>query len=361
MDFGADTSYLQSVDRYSVLPDTDSLILSAPLTPIPLHSDMSRQRSLQLPEKRVVKANRMVRAKVELTKLEQQVLAALIAEVSKEDSRFRLLQIRVRDLIRRSSSNSEDFFSRGKEICQSLLDANIEIQVEGGDGERTYSGVNLFSRCDYVEGKGLIKARFAQDMETLLLGLEGRFTMYLLQFILQLDRRYSMRIYEILKMREWLGTFELSVQEFREILGLENKYDSFSHLRKFVIEPSRKEIGKKTDIQFTYRVERDGRTPTNLRFYVHEEGRDKFPASATEVDDDQIEKPGEKTDTTGPKLDVRDIFLKGLSQEQIGSINNLDELEQEAIRRAREGNPNRSWTVIAYTAAKIMEDMWSGQ
>lgn len=322
---------------------------------------MSRQKSLQLPEKRVVKANRMVRAKVELTKLEQQVLAALIAEVSKEDSRFRLLQIRVRDLIRRSSSNSEDFFSRGKEICQSLLDASIEIQVEGNDGERTYSGVNLFSRCDYVEGKGLIKARFAQDMEPFLLGLEGRFTMYLLQFILQLDRRYSMRIYEILKMREWLGTFEIPVQEFREILGLENKYDSFSHLRKFVIEPSRKEIGKKTDVQFTYRVERDGRTPTNLRFYVHEEGRDKFPSSVTEVEDDQIEKPGEETDTTGPKLNVRDIFLKGLSQEQIGSINNLDELEEEAIRRAREENPNRSWAVIAYTAAKIMEDLWGGQ
>jgi len=319
---------------------------------------MSHQRNLQLPEKRVVKANRMVRAKVELTKLEQQVLAALIAEVTKEDSRFCLLQIRVRDLIRRSSSNSEDFFSRGKEICRSLLDASIEIQVDGEGGERTYSGVNLFSRCDYVEGKGIIKARFAQDMEPFLLGLEGRFTMYLLQFILQLDRRYSMRIYELLKMREWLGTFEVSVQEFREILNLEHKYDSFSHLRKFVIEPSRREIGEKTDIWFTYKVERDGRTPTDLRFYIHEEGRDRFPQSPSQVEDGQIQRPDETTDSGGPKLDVRDIFLKDLSQEEIDSISDLDALEEEAIRRARSSNPDRSWAVIAYTAAKIMEDLW---
>ncbi len=307
-----------------------------------------QQREMRFSDKKVVKANQLVRSKTDLTKLEQQVLTALIAEVKKDDDHFRVISIRIRDILQRSSSSSEDFYSRGKEICQRLLEQKIQVQSKDGEGNRSYDGVNVFSRCSYKEGRGEIEARFTPDMEPFLLGLEKRFTMYLLHHMLRLSSRYSMRIYELMKMREWVYVLDISVEEFREILSLENKYDSFSHLRKYVIDPSREEINEKTDIEFTYKVLRDGQIPVRLKFFIEEEEKSRRRS----ID------PGENTGEERPDLQVRDVFFSGLTQEEVQQVEDAGQLEEEAIRRAKDRNPGAVWSVIAAEAAGIMERLW---
>lgn len=330
---------------------------------------MSSQLEIDYPKRFVVKSNRMVKAKAALSKLEHRVLAALIAEIEKEDDSFDLITVRIRDLIERSGSKSEDLYNRGKEICDKLLDQSIRVQRESKNGERVYTGVNLLSKCEYVEGRGLIKARFTEDMRPFLLQLKNRFTMYLLQFFLKLDRKHSMRIYELLKMMEFVKVLSISVKEFREILGLENKYEQFSALRRYVIDRAQREIAEKTDIQFTYNVERDGQTPSRLTFYIHEKEEVDAPAISPKESEEAEEKEripagGYVDYDTGERkevnLNVRDMFMADLTQEEISSTNNsvFEELERKAVEEARLQNPNRSWSVVASEAIRVMHRLW---
>lgn len=325
---------------------------------------MSDQLEIQYPKKFVVKSNRMVRARTELTKLEHQVVAGLIAELKKQDTEFDVVTIQVKDLIRKAGTASQEFYNRGKEICQGLLDQKIEVQRTDEDGNRTYRGVNLFSMCEYEEGRGAIKARFTEDMRPFLLQLKNRFTMYLLQFFLRLDRKHSMRIYELLKMMEFVSVLKISVEELREVLGLLDKYNSFSHLKKHVIETAREEIAEKTDIRFTYHVERDGRTPVRVKFYIHEKEQ---VDTAVPPPEDQFEKENgdlvdyDSGDRTEMHLSVKDMFLSELSQEQIAEVSDskLEEMEARAIKRSQELNSGRSWSVVASNALPIMKTIWA--
>jgi hypothetical protein len=171
-----------------------------------------------------------------------------------------------------------------------------------------------------------------------------------------------MRIYELLKMREDLGAMRISVEEFRETLGLENSYEYFTDLKRHVIEKARKQIAEYTDIEFTYNVEREGRTAKRLRFFVsknHEEDEEEealLPDSQTDIDYDS----GSKSSI---RFDVKTWFLKGLTQEEIEEIGKeqVQQLQREAKAEAERRNPSAKKGVLAYTTLKLMEEKWEDQ
>jgi plasmid replication initiation protein len=68
------------------------------------------------------------------------------------------------------------------------------------------------------------------------------------------DKRTVVKANELLKMREGISVLRMSVEELREILGLENSYQYFSELKHHVIKKAQEEIREKTDIYFTYDI-----------------------------------------------------------------------------------------------------------
>jgi hypothetical protein len=133
-----------------------------------------------------------------------------------------------------------------------------------------YQGYNCLSTCRYVEGSGYIEAKFNDDMKPFLLQLKRQFTMYRLQNFMQLSSQHSMRVYELIKMREGLRYLCVSVEELREVLCCEHTYDRFSDFKRYVLERARTEIADTCDIYFTYKVERDGRTPVRVHLLIHQ-------------------------------------------------------------------------------------------
>jgi hypothetical protein len=121
-----------------------------------------------------------------------------------------------------------------------------------------------------VEGSGYIEAKFNDDMKPFLLQLKRQFTMYRLQNFMQLSSQHSMRVYELIKMQEGLRYLCVSVEELREVLCCEHTYDRFSDFKRYVLERARTEIADTCDIYFTYKVERDGRTPVRVHLLIHQ-------------------------------------------------------------------------------------------
>jgi len=222
----------------------------------------------------VVKANQLIRGRINWTKLEHRVVAMLVAQLKREDDAFEMQRVHISDLMDLSGTSSRDIYNRAEEVCRKLLNQKVHVRTRTDDGRRMYQGYNCLSTCRYVEGSGYIEAKFNDDMKPFLLQLKRQFTMYRLQNFMQLGSQHSMRMYELIKMREGLRHLCVSVEELREVLCCEHTYKRFSDFRRHVLERARTEIKDTCDAYYTYMVERDGRTPVRVRFLIHrhEEG-----------------------------------------------------------------------------------------
>ena len=295
----------------------------------------------------VVKANRMTQAKMPLSKVEHRIVGMLISQLEKGDDDFDLQKVYIRDLVERSDSVSQDLYGRAEEICDSLIDKSIKVRSME-DGKRVYDAYNLMSRCRYKEGSGYIEAKFNEEMRPLLLQLKKRFTMYDVNHFLPLSSSYSMRIYELLKMRESISILRITVEELRAILAIEDSYEYFSHLEHHVIKKAQEEIKEKTDIHFTYDVEREGRTAKRIKFFIHQGGEER------------PEKPKMEDRTEAPNIDVMDVFLSDLTQKQIDALSQerLDKLHERAAQQAEQEVPNRSKSVKQSVTLQRMKTLW---
>jgi len=312
--------------------------------------------------RQVVKHNDLVKARSNLSKVEHRVIAMLIAQLDRDDESFGLQRIRIRDIIEKSKSSSQDLYSRGKEICQRLLNQQIHIQTEE-NGTRVYEGYNALDKIRYVEGDGCIEARFNDSMKPFLLELKRRFTIYQLEAFMQLGSRYSMRIYELLKMREDLRWMRMPIRQLRELLSCEDKYSRFGDFRRRVIDRAQSEIGESTDINFTYKVEREGQSPVRINFMIAPKDgsvSEIHPVETTQNEGTQdigveAEEREEEERDEGIQFNPYAMVLSGLTQEELSDI--TEEEIRAAIDEGKETaqahNSSRSSAVQVAEAVRL--------
>lgn len=313
--------------------------------------------------RRVVKHNDFVKARSNLSKIEHRVIAMLIAQLDREDEAFELQRIRISELIEKSGSSSQDLYNRGKEICQQLLNQQIHIQKEE-DGRRVYEGYNALDKIRYVEGDGYIEARFNDSMKPFLLQLKRRFTIYQLEAFMRLRSRYSMRIYELLKMREDLRWLRMPIEQLREVLSCEDKYARFGDFRRRVIEQAQSEINEITDLNFTYKVEREGQSPVRINFMIHpDDDSQEINQVRSEPNDGPkdigVEAESENDAQEMKREDIQfNLYAMVLSELDQDKLSEIEEAEvRKAIDLSRDqantANPDRSSAVQAFEAVRI--------
>jgi len=319
----------------------------------------------------VVKSNRLIQARLDWSTIEHRIALHLISQIRKDDNEFRSQTVRIKDINDMTGTASQALYTRAEEICDSLIEQKVRIRSESPSGERTYGVYNLLSSCEYVEGSGEIKARFNQDMAPFLLELRDRFTQYRLQFVMRLRSVYAIRFYELMKMREDLKCMRISISKLREMLAVEDKYTRFSDLKRNVIEPARREIHAECDVYFTYKVEREGRTPVRLMLFFHK-NEDVLGSEDAEIERDkgmEVERTNYYDQTQNResknlfangerkrlRLDARALFLQDLKQDDLDELSEkqIDAWFEEATRKV-----DRSETgPDSYKIGKVLQEM----
>jgi plasmid replication initiation protein len=317
----------------------------------------------------VVKANDLVRAKANWTRLEHRVVGMMISQLDKEDEAFTPQRIYIKDLMELSGTNYGALYERAEAICSKLLKQEVYIRDEV-DGKRRYRGYSPIVMCEYVEGDGCIVAQFNEAMKPFLLQLKKRFTMYRLQNFMQLTSQHSMRMYELLKMRSDLRHLRITVDELRAILSCEHSYSRFSDFKRKVIDKTQEEIAEKTDIIFKYQVERKGQTPTHVRFIIEDENEEQPPVPKT-----QNTSPGHDSSSGGsrngstshsrelkaPKIDIYALVLNELTQEEIDEhseqeIRDLIEKKYDEAKDLEKSEVNRATLVQSRTLSELRDE-----
>jgi plasmid replication initiation protein len=323
--------------------------------------DSSRLEFGADPETVVAKSNDLVRGRHNFSTIEQRIFVAMVAQLDRDEDTFSLQSVPIRKVS--SETNESDLYRRIDNITDRLLDRVIEIRAQDEQGrEEQFVKYNVFSRCQYDRGSGVVKAKFTEDMRPFLLRLKEKFTLYLITVFLRLRSKYSTQIYELLKMRQGLRRYRISVEEFRRTLALEEKYSRFSSLKRRVIEQARTELKEKADIYFTYSVLRDGNVPHAIDFFVHENEPVIQELKENGSEPGRREAMGrEQEGSTEPRLDPKAMFMADLTQEEVEAVDQsrLEELHSGARAQAEQENPDtESEVVLKQRTYALMKVRW---
>ncbi len=223
-------------------------------------------------ESLVVKENSLVRhTRYDLSLSEQKVLIYIISKIMADDKDFKHITFRISDYmqvagIKHRGGSAYEYI---KNSIKSLSDKSWWIQsydAKVGKKEGLFRWVDT---AEISENSGEVEIVLSDSLRPYLLDIRGNFVKYNLVNILVLHSKYAVRLYEIFKSYLWLNKYEVSLQEFKNILNITG-YNDYTELKRKVIQPSIKEINKYTDLDIDFKAIKKGKRTDKLVFYIKE-------------------------------------------------------------------------------------------
>lgn len=199
----------------------------------------------------VKKSNDFIdRAKYDLTVVELRLILVALGKIQVKDVDFETYTIPVSDLMQ-MTGRSDTMYTEMKGAAQSLMRKAFTVETVNERGKRVQTTLAWFSSIQYVQGSGSIQVRFDPALKPYFLGLKERFTEYNLKYLMPMRSRYSIRIYELLKVRTRFGKRYFDLHEFRSLLQVDQQkgFERYWNLKTRIILPAMREIGKNTDLQ----------------------------------------------------------------------------------------------------------------
>lgn len=226
----------------------------------------------------VVKSNKIVEARYKLSVQEQRIILALTSMIKPDDRDFHTYRFTVKQLMNLTGVKGENYYSQIKEVTKGLIEKSLTIKEPTGDLQ-----ISWLSSAKYWDNEGVIDLCFSPKLKPYLLQLKSHFTQYQLENVAKLRSNYSIRIYELLKQYENTSRQKrvFNLDELRVILGIEEgRHKRFNDFKRYVIEVAKKELPKKTDIGFDYRLIKTSRKITAIKFILKPKKKSKTNTQA---------------------------------------------------------------------------------
>ena len=115
-------------------------------------------------------------------------------------------------------------------------------------------------------------AKFLIEIDKDSYGKPIHWTYFMYQITQAATNKYTPKIYKLLCSWKKKGAFTISLDEFRQWLGIENKYKDFSDIKARILIPVQKDLEGKSDVWFNCKATdfliKNGNTVTHLNFKV---------------------------------------------------------------------------------------------
>ena len=248
--------------------------------------------------KLVVKDNALMNASYNLDLVEQRLILLAIIEARESGKGINAndpLTVHAESYISQFNVARQTAYQALKDACDDLFSRQFSYQEinERGNTENVRS--RWVSEIRYVDAEATVKLIFAPIVIPLITRLEKRFTQYEMKQIAQLSTGYAIRLYELLICWRTTGkTPVIELSEFRQKMGvLDSEYQRMYDFKKYVLEPSIKQVNEHTDIIATYEQHKKGRLITgfSFKFKAKKQNSDKTPKNSDSSL--RIEKPSQ--------------------------------------------------------------------
>jgi plasmid replication initiation protein len=221
-------------------------------------------------ETTVVESNTLLEARHSFNLVELKMLLMVLARIKKDDKDFipyRIYTSEFRDLA--VAKGNHAYYKYLLKTSRTLRRKEIAIETEKGHLVTGY-----FSDIELYKNDGYMDFYISPKMKPYLLDLvsKGNFTIYDIRNVINCKSTHSIRIYQLLKQYEKIGTRIITVKDLKFILGLDpDQYPRWNNFRARILEISRKELKKHSDIYFEYETKRQGRIIDKITFTIRKQ------------------------------------------------------------------------------------------
>lgn len=230
----------------------------------------------------VVKSNELINSYYKLSLNETKLILYLASKINRDDEDFRRYTFSYREIIELFGWKSIANGSYIPELVSNLMTKTLIIEnpkAETGSNGRKKKldriELNWFLEAGYTFGVGTVTLCFNPKLKPYLLQLKSNFTSLELKYMLRLQSFYSFRIYELLKQYDGREPNKVAIpqrtiglQELRALIGIEDQYHKYSHLKSRILTPCMREISAKTDIAYEMTEIKRGKQIEKVCFHL---------------------------------------------------------------------------------------------
>lgn len=211
----------------------------------------------------VVKANSLIEASYRLSIDEVRILALTIGTMDPKSNQ-KIFDFTVADFVREFPEISID--NAYKQI-QAAIKRIYDRSVRTEDSKRVTEFRWVSSRT-YFKKEGRFRIAMTDEVMPYLTQLKGQFTKYQLKNISYFNSVHSIRIYELITQYRSVGNREISVEELKKWLQVEDSYSRWNNFKARVLDPAITEINEKSDLFVEVEYVKRGRAIHALKFVI---------------------------------------------------------------------------------------------
>lgn len=236
----------------------------------------------------VVKANSLIEASYRLTINEIRILALTVG-VMDPNSNQQVFDFTVADFVREFPEiQLKNAYKEIQVAIKKLYDRSVRTE-----DQNRVTDFRWVSSKTYYKNEGRFRIALTNEVMPYLTQIKGQFTRYQLRHISAFNSVYSIRIYELCSQYKSKGEREISLEDLKKWLQVEDKYKQLKDFKRRVLEPSVIEINEKSDLHIAYEQIKRGRSIVALKFFITQARPTKQATEKTEKSAKST--PAEKT------------------------------------------------------------------
>lgn len=248
----------------------------------------------------VVKANELIQKyKYTLSKTELRVVNTIISKIKSPlyDEELNIMEFDINEFCK--LLGWEDVGGNNYKMLRAVLRnlSNKSSDYIDFGGYETI--VRWIDKPIFEEGSGIVKLKLDDDLKPFLLQASGAINAKL-KYYFDMDSKYSMRLYELLKSWDGFKKYTYELDELKLCIdATKDSYKSYGKFRQAVLDPAVEEINKVTDLLISYETKTRGRKVTHIEFSIRKKN----------VSDDVIDGEAKEMKDT-PDLELPDTEFK---------------------------------------------------
>lgn len=220
---------------------------------------------------KIVKSNDLIENFIfNATEMELHMLNYAVAYLNPGwDNRRAICKFSIPDLIKTFGTNSNRAWEQYREASERLMKRTYRYFDE--NNKEVIENVVTRTVLDRND-KSWIEFKFNEFISNRLSNLKKLFTEYDIKQIANFKSRYAFMLYEFFIMQLSKLTDQskykqiIEISAFKKNLNIEKKYSLNSDLKRKILEPSKKQINRHSDIKISYTLIKTGRSFTHIAF-----------------------------------------------------------------------------------------------
>lgn len=213
---------------------------------------------------KVVKNNDLIqKTRYTLSAQEQKVLLYTISKIKPQDNTQEFtFNIKALCEICGIEFNGKNY-ANFKRTIKDLADKSFWITQDG-----TQILCRWYSKVKLYEKDLTVYLKLDETLIPYLTEIKENYTSYILENVLVMKSKYSIRLYEILKSVSNLGEYTITVANLKDKLQCAAEYEIYNNFKVRVLDTAIEEINKYTDIKVSFTPIRENRKIVALKFII---------------------------------------------------------------------------------------------